>query len=141
MICIKIRKNSSFPNRKPNFSYICSIIWVYPRPVPPIKGIRGRFKGLPPFVADSLPDRWGSKVFASWCQQQKINPNEITPLDFLLYLGKRGMGALEFEPAYDLDAKGIDEIRNTVRQFPEIARKNEVAEALIGEIASYLGNG
>lgn len=73
-----------------------------------IKGIRGRFKGLPPFVADSLPDRWGSKVFASWCQQQKINPNEITPLDFLLYLGKRGMGALEFEPAYDLDAKGSD---------------------------------
>ena len=38
MICIKIRKNSSFPNRKPNFSYICSIIWVYPRPVPPFKG-------------------------------------------------------------------------------------------------------
>lgn len=74
----------------------------------PIKGIRGRFKGLPPFVADSLPDRWGTKVFASWCQQQKINPNEITPLDFLLYLGKRGMGALEFEPAYDLDAKGPD---------------------------------
>lgn len=74
----------------------------------PIKGIRGRFKGLPPFVADSLPDRWGSKVFASWCQQQKINTNEITPLDFLLYLGKRGMGALEFEPAYDLDAKGSD---------------------------------
>lgn len=74
----------------------------------PVKGIRGRFKGLPPFVADSLPDRWGSKVFASWCQQQKINPNEITPLDFLLYLGKRGMGALEFEPAYDLDTKGSD---------------------------------
>jgi len=72
----------------------------------PIKGIRGRFKGLPPFVADSLPDRWGSKVFTAWCQQQKINPSEITPLDFLLYLGKRGMGALEFEPAYDLDAKG-----------------------------------
>ena len=68
----------------------------------PIKGIRGRFKGLPPFVADSLPDRWGSKVFAVWCQQQKINPNEITPLDFLLYLGKRGMGAFEYEPAFDL---------------------------------------
>lgn len=82
----------------------------------PIKGIRGRFKGLPPFVADSLPDRWGSKVFASWCQQQKINPNEITPLDFLLYLGKRGMGALEFEPAYDLDAKGPD-IVNVVELY------------------------
>ncbi len=71
----------------------------------PIKGIRGRFKGLPPFVADSLPDRWGSRVFSVWCQKQKINPNEITPLDFLLYLGKRGMGALEYEPAIDLKMK------------------------------------
>ena len=76
----------------------------------PIKGIRGRFKGLPPFVADSLPDRWGSKVFASWCQQQKINPNEITPLDFLLYLGKRGMGAFEFEPAFDIGTKDASTI-------------------------------
>lgn len=82
----------------------------------PVKGIRGRFKGLPPFVADSLPDRWGSKVFAAWCQQQKINPNEITPLDFLLYLGKRGMGALEFEPAYNLDAKEPD-IVNVVELY------------------------
>ena len=74
----------------------------------PVKGIRGRFKGLPPFVADSLPDRWGSRVFALWCQRQKINPNEITPLDFLLYLGKRGMGALEFEPAVDLNLRDSD---------------------------------
>lgn len=76
----------------------------------PIKGIRGRFKGLPPFVADSLPDRWGSRVFALWCQRQKINPIEITPLDFLLYLGKRGMGALEFEPAVDLNWRDSDTI-------------------------------
>lgn len=76
----------------------------------PVKGIRGRFKGLPPFVADSLPDRWGSRVFALWCQRQKINPNEITPLDFLLYLGKRGMGALEFEPAVDLNLRDSDAI-------------------------------
>jgi serine/threonine-protein kinase HipA len=76
----------------------------------PIKGIRGRFKGLPPFVADSLPDRWGSRVFALWCQSQKINPIEITPLDFLLYLGKRGMGALEFEPAVDLNWRDSDTI-------------------------------
>lgn len=76
----------------------------------PIKGIRGRFKGLPPFVADSMPDRWGSKVFAAWCQKQKINPNEITPLDFLLYLGKRGMGALEYEPAFELNTNDTDYI-------------------------------
>lgn len=76
----------------------------------PVKGIRGRFKGLPPFVADSLPDRWGSRVFSMWCQKQGIKPSEITPLDFLLYLGKRGMGALEFEPAVNLHMKNADTI-------------------------------
>lgn len=76
----------------------------------PIKGIRGRFRGLPPFVADSLPDHWGSRVFSLWCQKQKINQNEITPLDFLLYLGKRGMGAFEYEPAFDLDTKDSNTI-------------------------------
>ena len=35
--------------------------------------------------------------------------------------------------------KAIDEVKDAVRQFPEIARRNEVPEALIGEIASCLG--
>lgn len=27
------------------------------------------FQGLPPFIADSLPDRWGNQVFEQWARQ------------------------------------------------------------------------
>ena len=54
---------------------------------------------LPPFLADSLPDAWGNQVFECWRIQNGIRNQEITPLDILSFIGKRGMGALEFEPA------------------------------------------
>ena len=53
---------------------------------------------LPPFIADSLPDAWGNQVFECWRIQQGIKNQEITPLDILSFIGKRGMGALEFIP-------------------------------------------
>ncbi len=53
---------------------------------------------LPPFLADSLPDAWGSQVFECWRIEQGLRNQEITPLDILSFIGKRGMGALEFMP-------------------------------------------
>ena len=57
------------------------------------------YLGLPPFVADSLPDRWGNRVFEAWAKRNDIAQRDLTPLDRLSFIGKRGMGALEFEPA------------------------------------------
>ena len=57
------------------------------------------YAGLPPFVADSLPDRWGNRVFEAWAKQNNINSQKLNPLDRLSFIGKRGMGALEFQPA------------------------------------------
>lgn len=57
------------------------------------------FAGLPPFVADSLPDRWGNRVFDAWAKRNGIAQRNLTPLDRLCFIGKRGMGALEYEPA------------------------------------------
>lgn len=53
---------------------------------------------LPPFLADSLPDAWGSQVFECWRTEQGIKQHDISPLDKLAFIGKRGMGALEFVP-------------------------------------------
>lgn len=63
------------------------------------------YAGLPEFIADSLPDHWGNTVFDKWAAQQKIPRSTLTPVDRLSYMGKRSMGALEFEPAY---VKGDD---------------------------------
>lgn len=57
------------------------------------------YQGLPPMLADSLPDKWGDSVFRAWLNRQHISLSKITPVDRLLYIGNRGMGALEYEPA------------------------------------------
>ncbi|MDR2035144.1 MAG: HipA N-terminal domain-containing protein, partial [Coriobacteriales bacterium] len=60
---------------------------------------RETYFGLPAFIADSLPDAFGNMLIDSWMASQGISRQQITPLDRLAYLGKRGMGALEFRPA------------------------------------------
>jgi hypothetical protein len=45
-----------------------------------------------------LSDAYGIHPTIPLGDAQIFLKNPITPLDFLLYLGKRGMGALEYEP-------------------------------------------
>jgi len=56
------------------------------------------YKGLPGLLADSLPDRFGNRLIDVWLAQQGKNPDSFNPVERLCYIGKRGMGALEFEP-------------------------------------------
>ncbi|MCD8207270.1 MAG: type II toxin-antitoxin system HipA family toxin [Bacteroidales bacterium] len=56
------------------------------------------FGGLPSFIADSLPDHWGNRVFTEWARSNNIKSRNLTALDRLAYIGRRGMGALEFVP-------------------------------------------
>ena len=65
----------------------------------PVYGEEGKiYQRLPSFIADSLPDAWGNQLFEIWRQDNHIANAEITPLDKLSFIGKRGMGALEFVP-------------------------------------------
>ena len=56
------------------------------------------YQRLPSFIADSLPDAWGNQLFDIWRRENHLSNADITPLDKLSFIGKRGMGALEFEP-------------------------------------------
>lgn len=56
------------------------------------------YQKLPPFLADSLPDAWGNELFEQWRQRQGLKLSEITALDKLAFIGRRAMGALEFQP-------------------------------------------
>lgn len=56
------------------------------------------YQKLPPFLADSLPDAWGNELFEQWRQQQGLKLGEVTALDKLAFIGRRAMGALEFQP-------------------------------------------
>lgn len=66
------------------------------------------FFGLPGLVADSLPDDFGNKVIEQWLASQGKSINDFTAIDRLCYMGKRGMGALEYIPATS-EIKDIDE--------------------------------
>ncbi|MBP1616622.1 MAG: toxin HipA [Bacteroidetes bacterium] len=56
------------------------------------------FKGLPGLLADALPDRYGNQLINVWLAQNGRPQNSLNPVELLCFIGKRGMGALEFEP-------------------------------------------
>lgn len=65
------------------------------------------FSGLPGLVADSLPDAFGNQIINEWFASKGFPMQSVTPLDRLCYVGKRAMGALEFEPSRHVE--GLDE--------------------------------
>lgn len=76
------------------------------------------FKGLPGMLADSLPDTYGRALFERWLALTgRTSGNTI---ETLCFLGKRCMGALEFEPAVDnidTDVKiEIDSLVNVAKE-------------------------
>ena len=56
------------------------------------------FKGLPGLLADVLPDKYGNALINSWLNKNGRPSYSLNPVEILCFIGKRGMGALEFEP-------------------------------------------
>ncbi|TRX37044.1 type II toxin-antitoxin system HipA family toxin [Flavobacterium restrictum] len=69
------------------------------------------FKGLPGLLSDSLPDKFGNQIIDAWLAQQGKNSADFNPVDRLCYIGKRGMGALEFEPANTVTVENSNPIQ------------------------------
>lgn len=67
--------------------------FVFPN-LPPLT-----YHRLPSLLADSLPDDFGNALTTAYLASEGVASADITPLDRLAYLGRRGMGALEFRPA------------------------------------------
>jgi serine/threonine-protein kinase HipA len=68
-------------------------VFVFPNlPIP-------TFHRLPGMLADALPDAFGNALIDAWMAQHGKEKSAVTALDRLAYMGKRGMGALEFRPA------------------------------------------
>lgn len=93
----------------------------------PIWGTKGRlYQALPPFIADSLPDNWGNKVFEQWANENNIHGHNLTPLEKLAYIGKRGMGAFEFEPEFgQKDTKEDIQIKELAALAEKIYKQRE----------------
>jgi serine/threonine-protein kinase HipA len=57
------------------------------------------YKRLPGLLADALPDDFGNTLIDAWMSRKGVEKRNVTVLDRLSYMGRRGMGALEFKPA------------------------------------------
>ena len=68
------------------------------------------YLGLPPMIADSLPDKWGHSLFNAWLKKQGISPKNSSPVDHLSFIGSRAMGALVYEPANQLGDNSAFEV-------------------------------
>lgn len=81
---------------------------------------QGSFHGLAGIFADSLPDKFGNQLIDQFMADKNIPSHEVTALDRLLYVGNRGMGALEYHPLSDkketvgiaLDLHTLSELSN-----------------------------
>ncbi len=62
------------------------------------------FHGLPGLLADSLPDKYGNRLIDVWLAGTGRRADQFNAVDRLCYTGRRGMGALEYEPSLGGDA-------------------------------------
>lgn len=92
---------------------------------------RNTFKGLPGLVADSLPDKFGNALIDAWLASQGRTAESFHPVERLCYVGSRGMGALEYEPAlHDLPAS---------KRAIEVASLIDLANKILEERANFGG--
>ena len=94
-------------------SFIRNPLPISPLKMPVAKGVfsfaenrNNCFRGLPGLVADSLPDKFGDQIISEWFEAMGRPLETVNPLERLCYMGRRSMGALEFEPS--MSAPGLD---------------------------------
>ena len=69
----------------------------------PQESSRQKFGGLFGVFADSLPDSWGSLLLERYLATLGIRKDDVSTLDKLAYIGRSGMGALEYAPSKEAD--------------------------------------
>ena len=89
---------------------------------------RDTYQGLPGMLADSLPDTYGRALFDRWLAL--TGRTSGNPIESLCFLGKRCMGALEFEPATDLSYD--PHIKIEIDKLVEVAREALTEKSTFG---------
>ncbi len=87
------------------------------------------YSGLPGLLADSLPEKFGNTLMKQWLAKKGISFADLTPVERLCYIGNRGMGALEFEPDFDIEANEMFQldVNELVRLAQEIMKQHNSA--------------
>lgn len=94
------------------------------------------FRGLPPMIADSLPDMFGNIIFKKWFEAKNKQFQKITPLEQLTYVANRGMGALEYRPVAEMPKTSTINLEEILDVLQEVLQQKEgVSEKYLNSIA------
>lgn len=100
------------------------------------------YEGLPPMIADSLPDDFGNDVLKSWLRKNRMEVGDLDAALKLSYVGKRGLGALEYIPQLEsadtvpieVNLKDLSRISNKITEtnlLPQEITKSVMREVLM----------
>lgn len=98
---------------------------------PELKGI-STFRGIPGLLADIFPDKYGNALINTWLTRQGRPTDSLNPIEMLCFIGSRGMGALEIEPARPKTSDNASKI--------EIGSLIEIAEEILSGRENFLAN-
>src|SRR5690606_19969800 len=107
-------------------------IFQFPENRPSRNSEFNTFKGLPGLLADVLPDKYGNQLIDVFLASQGRPENSMNPVEQLCFIGKRGMGALEFEPATLKTQSNTSSI--------ELGNLVEVAQKMLDERETFQTN-
>jgi serine/threonine-protein kinase HipA len=90
------------------------------------------FKGMPGLLADVLPDKYGNALINNWLTKNGRPTGSLNPVETLCFIGKRGMGALEFNPVNPPTANNSTKV--------EIGCMVQIAQDILSERKSFNAN-
>jgi len=98
------------------------VVWSFPQ-------IGRGFRGLPGLVADALPDAFGNRLIDAYLARRGLSGGQVTAIDRLAYMAKRGMGALEFHP-------GVGSRKDLAGMLDMSALVEEARQVVSGQLGS-----
>jgi serine/threonine-protein kinase HipA len=90
------------------------------------------FKGMPGLLADVLPDKYGNALINNWLTKNGRPTGSLDPVETLCFIGKRGMGALEFNPVNPPTANNSTKV--------EIGNMVQIAQDILSERKTFTTN-
>jgi serine/threonine-protein kinase HipA len=90
------------------------------------------FKGMPGLLADVLPDKYGNALINNWLVKNGRPTGSLDPVEILCFIGKRGMGALEFNPVNPPTANNSTKV--------EIGSMVQIAQDILSERKTFATN-
>jgi serine/threonine-protein kinase HipA len=81
------------------------------------------FDGLPGVFADSLPDAFGRRVIRAYYAARGREELALSPVQRLLYVGERAIGALTFHPAEEIPTRAAELVALEIQALAEDAQR------------------